>query len=82
MGLYCRGHHSWTPLLVVDKATFDLDSTFPHGVGRRKPKGENSLEYLLDVIQPHGQLEFGVAVLTDFCLTGRKPPKTTSCNND
>uniref|UniRef100_A0A0E0LI28 ABC transporter G family member STR2 n=1 Tax=Oryza punctata TaxID=4537 RepID=A0A0E0LI28_ORYPU len=44
-------------------------------MGRRVPKGESSIEHLLDVIQEYDQSEFGVAVLAEFCLTGLKPPK-------
>ncbi|MQL83893.1 hypothetical protein Taro_016387 [Colocasia esculenta] len=52
-------------------------------MGRRGvPKGENSLEYLLDVIQEYDQSEIGVGALADFCLTGLKPPKTTPSNNE
>ncbi|KAL6840514.1 hypothetical protein ACP4OV_030324 [Aristida adscensionis] len=44
-------------------------------MGRRVPKGENSIECLLDVIQEYDQSEFGVKPLAEFCLTGLKPPK-------
>ncbi|XP_006658359.2 ABC transporter G family member STR2-like [Oryza brachyantha] len=44
-------------------------------MGRRVPKGESSIEHLLDVIQEYEQSEYGVAVLAEFCLTGLKPPK-------
>ncbi|EAZ03077.1 hypothetical protein OsI_25222 [Oryza sativa Indica Group] len=44
-------------------------------MGRRVPKGESSIEHLLDVIQEYDQSEFGVAALAEFCLTGLKPPK-------
>lgn len=51
------------------------DVTFHLGRMRRKvPKGENPIEYLLDVIQEYDQSEFGVAALADFALTGMKPP--------
>ncbi|CAO2183132.1 unnamed protein product [Urochloa humidicola] len=46
-------------------------------MGRRVPKGENSIEHLLDVIQEYEQSEFGVRALAEFCLTGLKPPKLT-----
>ena len=39
------------------------------------PKGENSIEHLLDVIQEYDQSEFGVKALAEFCLTGLKPRK-------
>ncbi|KAF0908844.1 hypothetical protein E2562_028728 [Oryza meyeriana var. granulata] len=44
-------------------------------MGRRVPKGESSIEHLLDVIQEYDQSEFGVSALAEFCLTGLKPPK-------
>ncbi|CAL4954907.1 unnamed protein product [Urochloa decumbens] len=47
-------------------------------MGRRVPKGENSIEHLLDVIQEYEQSEFGVKALAEFCLTGLKPPKLTA----
>uniref|UniRef100_K3XPG2 ABC transporter G family member STR2 n=1 Tax=Setaria italica TaxID=4555 RepID=K3XPG2_SETIT len=47
-------------------------------MGRKVPKGENSIEHLLDVIQEYEQSEFGVKALAEFCLTGLKPPKITA----
>lgn len=47
-------------------------------MGRKVPKGENSIEHLLDVIQEYEQSEFGVKALAEFCLTGLKPPKLTA----
>ncbi|OVA15230.1 ABC transporter-like [Macleaya cordata] len=44
-------------------------------MGRKVPKGENSIEYLLDVIQEYDQSELGVQALADFALTGMKPPQ-------
>ncbi|KAM3331795.1 hypothetical protein ACQJBY_027602 [Aegilops geniculata] len=44
-------------------------------MGRKVPKGENSIEHLLDVIQEYDQSEFGVNALAEFCLTGLKPRK-------
>jgi hypothetical protein len=44
-------------------------------MGRKVPKGENSIENLLDVIQEYDQSEFGVKALAEFCLTGLKPRK-------
>ncbi|KAI3897723.1 hypothetical protein MKW92_043850 [Papaver armeniacum] len=44
-------------------------------MGRKVPKGENSIEYLLDVIQEYDQSELGVTALADFAITGMKPPK-------
>lgn len=43
-------------------------------MGRKVRKGENSIEYLIDVIQEYDQSEHGVEVLADFAVTGRKPP--------
>lgn len=39
-------------------------------LGREVPKGENSIDYLIDVIQEYDQLEFGVEFLADFAQTG------------
>ncbi|XP_050205738.1 ABC transporter G family member STR2-like [Mercurialis annua] len=44
-------------------------------MGRKLPKGENSIEYLIDVIQGYDQSEHGVEALAEFALTGMKPPK-------
>lgn len=46
-------------------------------MGRKVPKGENSIEYLLDVIQEYDQSELGVTALADFAITGMKPPKVS-----
>ncbi|KAK2656668.1 hypothetical protein Ddye_009720 [Dipteronia dyeriana] len=43
-------------------------------MGRKVPKGENSIEYLIDVIQEYDQSEMGVEVLAQFARTGMKPP--------
>jgi ABC-type multidrug transport system ATPase subunit len=43
-------------------------------MGRKVPKGENSIEHLIDVIQEYDQSELGVEVLTEFARTGLKPP--------
>lgn len=43
-------------------------------MGRKVPKGENSIEHLIDVIQEYDQLELGIEVLTEFARTGLKPP--------
>lgn len=43
-------------------------------MGRKVPKGENSIEYLIDVIQEYDQSDHGVEALADFALTGMKPP--------
>ncbi|KAL3526956.1 hypothetical protein ACH5RR_011612 [Cinchona calisaya] len=43
-------------------------------MGRKVPKGENSIEYLIDVIQEYDQSELGVEALAEFALTGMKPP--------
>lgn len=44
-------------------------------MGRRLPKGENPIEYLIDVIQQYDQSEYGVDALAEFVLTGMKPPQ-------
>ncbi|KAH7566789.1 hypothetical protein JRO89_XS08G0235400 [Xanthoceras sorbifolium] len=43
-------------------------------MGRKVPKGENSIEYLIDVIQQYDQSEMGVEVLAEFAQRGMKPP--------
>lgn len=43
-------------------------------MGRKVPKGENSIEHLIDVIQEYDQSEFGVEALAEFVRTGMKPP--------
>ncbi|XP_070047793.1 ABC transporter G family member STR2-like [Nicotiana tomentosiformis] len=43
-------------------------------MGRKVPKGESSIEYLIDVIQEYDQSELGVEALAAFALTGMKPP--------
>ncbi|KAI3435126.1 ABC transporter domain-containing protein, partial [Psidium guajava] len=43
-------------------------------MGRKVPKGENSIEHLIDVIQEYDQSEFGVEALAEFARTGMKPP--------
>ncbi|PIA51910.1 hypothetical protein AQUCO_01000049v1 [Aquilegia coerulea] len=43
-------------------------------MGRNVPKGDNSIEYLIDVIQEYDQSALGVEALADFALTGKKPP--------
>ncbi|EEF35143.1 ATP-binding cassette transporter, putative [Ricinus communis] len=44
-------------------------------MGRKVPRGENSIEYLIDVIQEYDQSDHGVEALAEFALTGMKPPK-------
>ncbi|KAF5747305.1 hypothetical protein HS088_TW05G00026 [Tripterygium wilfordii] len=43
-------------------------------MGHRVPRGENSIEYLIDVIQEYDQSELGVEALAEFARTGMKPP--------
>lgn len=43
-------------------------------MGRKVPKGENLIEYLIDVIQEYDQSDHGVEALANFALTGKKPP--------
>ncbi|XP_047328930.1 ABC transporter G family member STR2-like [Impatiens glandulifera] len=43
-------------------------------MGRKVPKGENSIEFLIDVIQEYDQSDVGVEVLAEFVRTGMKPP--------
>ncbi|KAL0285659.1 UNVERIFIED_CONTAM: ABC transporter G family member 6 [Sesamum angustifolium] len=50
--------------------TFHLDR-----MGRKVPKGENAIEYFIDVVQEYDQSELGVEVLAEFALTGVKPPQ-------
>ncbi|PWA78943.1 pigment precursor permease, P-loop containing nucleoside triphosphate hydrolase [Artemisia annua] len=44
-------------------------------MGRNLPKGENPIEFLIDVIQQYDQSEYGVDALAEFALTGMKPPQ-------
>ncbi|KAL3845969.1 hypothetical protein ACJIZ3_003372 [Penstemon smallii] len=44
-------------------------------MGRKLPKGENSIEYFIDVVQEYDQSELGVEALAEFALTGVKPPQ-------
>ncbi|OAY33524.1 ABC transporter G family member STR2 [Manihot esculenta] len=44
-------------------------------MGRKVPNGENSIEYLIDVIQEYDRSEHGVEALAQFVRTGMKPPK-------
>lgn len=44
-------------------------------MGRKLPKGENPIEFLIDVIQQYDQSEYGVDALAEFVLTGMKPPQ-------
>lgn len=51
-------------------------------MGRKLPKGENSIEYLIDVIQEYDQSELGVEALAEFARTGMKPPPLTEEEED
>lgn len=42
-------------------------------IGRKVPKGENSIEYLIDVIQENS-IEYLVEALAKFARAGLKPP--------
>lgn len=46
-------------------------------MGRKVPTGENSLEYLIDVIQEYDQSDVGVEAIAEFASTGVKPAKIT-----
>ncbi|MFS7983326.1 putative ABC-2 type transporter, P-loop containing nucleoside triphosphate hydrolase [Helianthus anomalus] len=43
-------------------------------MGRKVPKGENAIEFLIDVIQRYDQSEYGVDALAKFAVTGTKLP--------
>ncbi|CAN0865052.1 ABC transporter G family member STR2 [Linum grandiflorum] len=43
-------------------------------MGKKVPKGENSIEFLIDIIQEYDQSEIGVQVLAEFARIGVKPP--------
>lgn len=47
-------------------------------MGRKVPKGENSIEYLIDVIQEYDVSPFGVEAMAEFARTGLKPPKLSN----
>ncbi|KVI02752.1 AAA+ ATPase domain-containing protein [Cynara cardunculus var. scolymus] len=44
-------------------------------MGRKLPKGEDPMEFLIDVIQQYDQSDYGVDALAEFALTGMKPPQ-------
>ncbi|KAI3777226.1 hypothetical protein L1987_47024 [Smallanthus sonchifolius] len=44
-------------------------------MGWKVPKGENPIEFLIDVIQQYDQSEYGVDALAEFVVTGTKPPQ-------
>lgn len=44
-------------------------------MGRKVPKGESPIEFLIDVIQRYDQSEYGVDALAEFVVTGMKPPE-------
>ncbi|KAJ9564445.1 hypothetical protein OSB04_000411 [Centaurea solstitialis] len=46
-------------------------------MGRKLPKGEDPMEFLIDVIQQYDQSDYGVDALAEFALTGMKPPQLT-----
>lgn len=46
-------------------------------LGRQVPPGENSIEYLLDVIQEYDRSTMGLDPLVQFNKDGRKPTATT-----
>ncbi|XP_057805172.1 ABC transporter G family member STR2-like [Salvia miltiorrhiza] len=45
-----------------------------HRMSRQLPKGENAIEYFIDVVQEYDQSAFGVEAMAEFALTGVKPP--------
>ncbi|EOX91861.1 hypothetical protein QUC31_003329 [Theobroma cacao] len=46
-------------------------------MGRKVPKGENAIEFLIDVIQEYDQSELGVEAVAEFARTGLRPPPLT-----
>lgn len=46
-------------------------------MGRKVSKGENPIEFLIDVIQEYDQSELGVEAVAEFARTGLKPPPLT-----
>ncbi|KAJ8900428.1 hypothetical protein K2173_025205 [Erythroxylum novogranatense] len=42
-------------------------------MGRKVPMGENSIEYLIDVIQEYDQSDYGVDALAEFARTRMRP---------
>ncbi|OMO56333.1 ABC transporter-like protein [Corchorus capsularis] len=46
-------------------------------MGRKVPKGENAIEFLIDVIQEYDQSELGVEAVAEFARIGKKPPPLT-----
>lgn len=50
-------------------------------MGRKLPKEENNIEILIDVIREYDQSEYGVEALSEFALTGVKPPMLSDQQN-
>lgn len=44
-------------------------------IGRKVSKGENPMEYFIDVVQEYDRSDIGVEVLAEFALTGVRPPQ-------
>lgn len=44
-------------------------------IGRRVSKGENPMEYFIDVVQEYDRSNIGVEALAEFALTGVRPPQ-------
>nr|QVT92277.1 ABC transporter [Salvia miltiorrhiza] len=44
-------------------------------IGRKVAKGENPMEYFIDVVQEYDQSDLGVEPLAEFALTGVRPPQ-------
>ncbi|KAH6797353.1 ABC-2 type transporter family protein [Perilla frutescens var. hirtella] len=51
-------------------------------MSRKMPKGENAIEYFIDVVQEYDQSAFGVEALAEFALTGVKPPQLAEEHHD
>ncbi|CAN1308862.1 ABC transporter G family member STR2 [Linum perenne] len=47
-------------------------------MGKKVPKGENSIEFLIDIIQEYDQSDIGVQPLAEFARIGVKPPPLSS----
>lgn len=48
-------------------------STYLGGLGRQIPRGDNPMEYFLDVVQKFDKSEFGVSPLVQYNFDGTKP---------
>ncbi|KAH9300484.1 hypothetical protein KI387_012067, partial [Taxus chinensis] len=63
--------------LIYEGSPEDV-GTHLRNMGRTVPKGENNIEYLLDVIQDYDRSAFTVTALVEYYRTKIKPPPVTT----